>query len=160
MLLTNMPLFEVVQAIFETKKIEEWTANDFWNALKLSKKEQTNSNRQRMYRLLRKLVTEGFLTKEIHPFNHRSSTFSETEKLDQLRDVTDLSLDFMEMRLSQEETKKSILVLEKQLEGFAILEAKFPNSVIQINIQKSKFMDQLINLTAYNAALNYVLTSI
>ena len=160
MLLTNMPMFELIQTIFETKKIEKWTANDFWNALKLSKKERTNSNRHRMYRLLRKLVIEGFLTKEIHPYNHRYSTFSETEKLDHLRGVTDLSSDIMGMRLSQEETKKSILLLEKQLEGFDVLEAKFPNSVIQINIQKSKFLDELINLTAYNAALNYVLTSI
>lgn len=95
------------------KKIEQWTANEFWKHLKLSKKERNRFNRQRMYRLLRKLVEDGFLTKETNLVNPRFSTFSETNKLYQLREITGVSLDFIQMRHSKEETQKENLNVRK-----------------------------------------------
>lgn len=88
-------MFELFPPLFNSKKIEQWTANEFWKHLKLSKKERNRFNRQRMYRLLRKLVEDGFLTKETNLVNPRLSTFSETNKLDQLREITGISLDFI-----------------------------------------------------------------
>ena len=84
-----------------------WTANEFWKHLKLGKKERNRFNRQRMYRLLRKLVEDGFLTKETNLVNPRFSTFSETNKPYQLREITGVSLDFIQMRHSKEETLNS-----------------------------------------------------
>ena len=121
MSLSNMPMFELFPPIFKSKKIEQWTANEFWKHLKLSKKERNRFNRQRMYRLLRKLVEDGFLTKETNLVNPRLSTFSETNKLDQLREITGISLDFIQMRHSKEETQKKISMLEKQLESFSFV---------------------------------------
>lgn len=155
-----MPLFELLPPLFKSKKIEQWTASEFWKQLKLKKKERNRFNRQRMYRLLRKLVEEGFLTKETNLVNPRFSTFSETNKLNQLREITGLSLDFIEMRHSEEETQKKISILEKQLESFFLLEKKFPNSAIKINAEKNKCFEELINLNAYSTALNCVLTSL
>ena len=152
-------MFELFPPLFKRKKIEEWTANEFWKHLKLSKKERNRFNRQRMYRLLRKLVEDGFLTKETNLVNPRFSTFSETEKIDQLREITDISLDFIEMKNSHEETKKAMLMLEKQLQIFALLEKRFPNSVNRINTQKAICYEKLIDLRAYIAALNSVITS-
>ena len=152
-------MFELFPPLFKSKKIEQWTANEFWKHLKLSKKERNRFNRQRMYRLLRKLVENGFLTKETNLVNPRFSTFSETNKLDQLREIKDLSLDFMEMKNSHEETKKAISMLEKQLQIFALLEKRFPNSVTQINAQKAICYEKLIDLRAYITALDSVLTS-
>ena len=114
-------MFELFPPIFKSKKIEQWTANEFWKHLKLSKKERNRFNRQRMYRLLRKLVEDGFLTKETNLVNPRLSTFSETNKLDQLREITGISLDFIQMRHSKEETQKKISMLEKQLESFSFV---------------------------------------
>ena len=159
MSLSNMPMFELFPPLFKSKKIEKWTANEFWKHLKLSKKERNRFNRQRMYRLLRKLVEDGFLTKETNLVNPRFSTFSETEKIDQLREITDISLDFIEMKNSHEETKKAMLMLEKQLQIFALLEKRFPNSVNRINTQKAICYEKLIDLRAYIAALNSVITS-
>ena len=159
MSISNMPMFELFPPLFKTKKIEQWTANEFWKNLKLSKKERNRFNRQRMYRLLRKLVEDGFLTKETNLVNPRFSTFSETEKIDQLREITDISLDFIEMKNSHEETKKAMLMLEKQLQIFALLEKRFPNSVNRINTQKAICYEKLIDLRAYIAALNSVITS-
>lgn len=154
-----MPMFELFPPLFKTKKIEQWTANEFWKNLKLSKKERNRFNRQRMYRLLRKLVEDGFLIKETNLVNSRLSTFSETSKLDQLRELNSSSRDLMQMKNSQKETRNSITILEKQLQSFNLLEKNFPNSINKINIQKNKCIDQLANLHAYNAALNSVLTS-
>ena len=159
MSISNMPMFELFPPLFKSKKIEKWTANEFWKHLKLSKKERNRFNRQRMYRLLRKLVEDGFLTKETNLVNPRFSTFSETEKIDQLREITDISLDFIEMKNSHEETKKAMLMLEKQLQIFALLEKRFPNSVNRINTQKAICYEKLIDLRAYIAALNSVITS-
>lgn len=113
-----------------------------------------------MYRLLRKLVEDGFLTKETNLVNPRLSTFSETNKLDQLREITGISLDFIQMRHSKEETQKKISMLEKQLESFSLLEKKFPNSAIRINVEKNKCIETLTDLNAYNTALNCILTSL
>ena len=159
MSLSNMPMFELFPPLFKSKQIEQWTANEFWKHLKLSKKERNRFNQQRMYRLLRKLVEDGFLTKETNLVNPRFSTFSETEKIDQLREITDISLDFIEMKNSHEETKKAMLMLEKQLQIFALLEKRFPNSVNRINTQKAICYEKLIDLRAYIAALNSVITS-
>lgn len=115
MSISNMPMFELFPPLFTSKKIEKWTANEFWKYLKLSKKERNRFNRQRMYRLLRKLE-DGFLTKETNLVNPRFSTFSETGKIYQLREITGESLDFIEMSHAKEETQKKISILEKQLE--------------------------------------------
>lgn len=56
-----MPLFEVLLPIIQSHSIHNWTANDFWKRIKLAKKERNRFNRQRMYRVLRKLVEFGFL---------------------------------------------------------------------------------------------------
>ena len=117
MSLSNMPMFELFPPLFKSKKIEKWTANEFWKHLKLSKKERNRFNQQRMYRLLRKLVEDGFLTKETNLVNPRFSTFSETNKLDQLRELNSSSRDLMQMKNSQKETRDSIALLEKLMWG-------------------------------------------
>ena len=153
-------MFELFPPLFKSNKIEQWTANEFWKHLKLSKKERNRFNRQRMYRLLRKLVENGFLIKETNLINPRFSRYSETNKLDQLREITGVSLDFIEMSHSKEETQKKISMLEKQLESFSLLERKFPNSAIRINTEKNKCIEELIDLNAYSTALSCILTSL
>ncbi len=92
--------------------------------------------------------------------NPRFSTFSETSKLDQLREITGASLDFIEMSHSIEETQKEISILEKQRESFSLLEKKYPNSAIRINAEKNKCIEKLNDLNAYITALNCILTSL
>lgn len=85
MQITNMPLFDMFLPIIQTRTIEKWTANDFWKNIKLTKRERTIFNRQRMYRILRKLVENGYLTKTINSKNLRKSSFTETKKIDLFR---------------------------------------------------------------------------
>ena len=70
-----MPLFEVLLPVIESNSIHNWTANDFWKQMKLTKKERHRFNRQRMYRILRKLVEFGFLDKELNQQHPRFSLF-------------------------------------------------------------------------------------
>jgi hypothetical protein len=46
MSISNMPMFELFPPLFKSKQIEQWTANEFWKHLKLSKKERNRFNRQ------------------------------------------------------------------------------------------------------------------
>lgn len=152
-------MFELFLPIFKKYKIEKWTANKFWQKLNISKKERHHCNRQRIYRLLRKLVAEGFLTKEINPKNPCLSNFSETAKLNQLREFHYSSTDFTQMKNLQTETEHSICILEKQIQIFDQLKQQFPNSDAQINLQKTKCLDRLANLHAYHSALNAILSN-
>ncbi len=56
-------MFEIFPPLFNSKKIEQWTANEFWKHLKLSKKERNRFNRQRMYR------RDGNVVPLIRPLN-------------------------------------------------------------------------------------------
>ncbi len=78
--LSQMPLFDVFLPVIQENTIKHWTFNHFWLEIKLSDKERTRFNRQRMYRILRKLVELGFLEKKINYSNHRFSRFYETDK--------------------------------------------------------------------------------
>ena len=53
--------------------------------MKLTKKERHRFNRQRMYRILRKLVEFGFLDKELNQQHPRFSLFNETPKINEIR---------------------------------------------------------------------------
>ena len=85
MQLIKMPLFEIILPVIESNSIHNWTANDFWKQMKLTKKERHRFNRQRMYRILRKLVEFGFLDKELNQYNPRFSLFKETPKINEIR---------------------------------------------------------------------------
>lgn len=153
-------MFDVFLPIIEKNQIVDWTANEFWKRLKLTKKQRNRFNRQRMYRLLRKLVEQGFLIKEIHPSNPTQSKFTETNKINEFRGVSDFSTDFLKMKTSETKVKEEIEFLERQLTNYAILEKNFPNSKNQIIFHKSQCLEKITNLKAYKYALNSVLASL
>lgn len=152
-------MFDLLVPILEKNRIENWTANEFWKHLKLNKKERNRFNRQRMYRLLRKLVEDGFLIKKTNETNPKFSKFYETEKLNNFKNLSESSTDFVQMRESEQEAKKEICLLEKQLQNYELLERRYPNSRVLINIQKTKCKDRILDLNAYKTALNSVLAS-
>lgn len=129
----KMPLFELFLPILQSNSIQNWTATDFWEHLRLSKKERNRFNRQRMYRILRKLVEFGFLRKDINILNPRFSLFHETSKLNEFR-----SLD---------------------KEKYEKLELGFPNMKNKISHAKEKCLSHIIELRAYQSALKSVIAS-
>ena len=75
------PIFQSFLLLLSNSQIDGWTSNKIWKNLNLSKDEKQRINQQQLYRLLRKLVQQGYLIKNIHLDNPRLSTFFETESM-------------------------------------------------------------------------------
>ena len=75
------PIFQSFLVLLHTNQIDGWTSQKIWNNLNLSKDEKQRINQQQLYRLLRKLVHQGYLIKNIHLDNPRLSTFVETKSM-------------------------------------------------------------------------------
>lgn len=154
-----MPLFEVLLPVIESNSIHNWTANDFWKQMKLTRKERHRFNRQRMYRILRKLVEFGFLEKELNQQYPRFSLFKETPKINEIRFLNEEESDVSKIKLEEVKVSSEIMFLEKQVEKYRKLELSFPNIKNKIFDAKEKCSSQLIELRAYQSALKSVITS-
>ena len=154
-----MPLFEVLLPVIESNSIHNWTANDFWKQMKLTKKERHRFNRQRMYRILRKLVEFGFLDKELNQYNPRFSLFKETPKINEIRFLNKEESDVSKIKLEEVKVSSEIMFLEKQVEKYRKLELSFPNISNKICDAKAVCSSQLLELKAYRSALQSVIAS-
>lgn len=158
--LSNMPLFDLLLSILQKNLIQNWTANDFWKQLKLSKKERNRFNRQRMYRLLRKLVEFGFLEKEVHQLNPRFSRFNETVKINEFRNLDKCKMDLSQIKSEETRINSEIIFLEKQAEKYQKMALDFPSIKQKISNEKDKCSSKLIELKAYQCALKSVIASL
>ena len=154
-----MPLFEIILPVIESNSIHNWTANDFWKQMKLTKKERHRFNRQRMYRILRKLVEFGFLDKELNQYNPRFSLFKETPKINEIRFLNKEESDVSKIKLEEVKVSSEIMFLEKQVEKYRKLELSFPNISNKICDAKKLCLSQLLELKAYRSALQSVIAS-
>ena len=154
-----MPLFEIILPVIESNSIHNWTANDFWKQMKLTKKERHRFNRQRMYRILRKLVEFGFLDKELNQYNPRFSLFKETPKINEIRFLNKEESDVSKIKLEEVKVSSEIMFLEKQVEKYRKLELNFPNISNKICDAKKLCLSQLLELKAYRSALQSVIAS-
>ena len=159
MQLIKMPLFEVLLPVIESNSINDWTANDFWKQMKLTKKERHRFNRQRMYRILRKLVEFGFLNKELNQQHPRFSLFKETPKINEIRFLNKEESDVSKIKLEEAKVSSEIMFLEKQVEKYRKLELNFPNISNKICDAKKLCLSQLLELKAYRSALQSVIAS-
>lgn len=159
MQLLKMPLFEVLLPVIQSNSIHNWTANDFWKQMKLTKKERHRFNRQRMYRILRKLVEFGFLYKEINEHNPRLSLFNETTKINEIKYLNNEESDVSKIKIEETKVSSEILFLEKQADKYRKLELNFPHIRNKIFDAKEKCLSQLIELRAYQSALKSVIAS-
>lgn len=153
MQIANMPLFDMFLPIFQTKTIENWTANDFWKHIKLTKKERTRFNRQRMYRVLRKLVENGYLTKIIDPLNIRNSSFSETQNIKLLRQNNNLINENIAIENKIFHIEENIKKLGKKKEALKMAEAEFPNLSHKVNSLKDDLINEINQLKLYKDVL-------
>jgi DNA-binding PadR family transcriptional regulator len=156
MQLFKMPLFELFLPIIQSNSIHNWTANDFWKQMKLTKKERHRFNRQRMYRILRKLVEFGFLEKNVVKSNSRLSRFNETSKLNEFRVLEGESTAVTKMKLEEKKLNSEIIFLKKQIEKYLELEMTFPSMKNKIFHAKENCLSQLIEMQAYQSALKSV----
>lgn len=157
---SQMPLFDVFLPVIQENTVANWTSNDFWKKIKLSKMERNRFNRQRMYRILRKLVEFGFLAKQINHSNHRFSRFHETKKTAELKLLDKSKAEITNMQLEEIKISTEISFLEIQTEKYLQLEKNYPYLSNQISFEKDKCLNMLLELKAYRCALKSVINTI
>lgn len=157
---SQMPLLDVFLPVIQENTVKNWTSNDFWLKIRLPEKDRNRFNRQKMYRILRKLVESGFLEKKVNYSNHRLSRFYETEKTNELRCFSESKIDLSNMVLEENKIHAEITFLEKQTEKYFHLEKNFPSFSHQISDEKNKCLGKIIELKAYRSALKSVIEAI
>ncbi|WP_143222483.1 hypothetical protein [Acinetobacter sp. ANC 4470] len=113
--------------------------------------------KENFYRLLRKLVKEGYLYKEVNIKNHRLSLFSESEKMNEYRKnlkTKSNQYHFSELKKKTSELKAKKDFIEKQISSAKQALIDFPNLEVEINKRKIILAQELFQMNAYNTFLD------
>ncbi|WP_180102111.1 hypothetical protein [Acinetobacter sp. YH12126] len=134
--LQNLPMFREFSLVIESYKIESWQIVDFWDKVKLLKVVDNNVNYQSVYRLIIKLVKEGYLTVDIEKSRYGQKTYTESENLHTLRSKfcieSKLSLQRLTQKKKQFENK--VIYLGDEIIALEELKEQFPD--IQFKIEQ------------------------
>lgn len=150
------PIFQSFIVLLYQNQIDGWTSNKIWNELNLSREEKQRINRQQLYRLLRKFVTQGHLVKNIHPDNTRRSKFTETKNMDTFRkqfatEITKNGSKRLEFKTKQLKEKQKIYENQIKASEQALLD--FPELKSEILKRKSQLLQDIEKLKAYTEFL-------
>lgn len=146
------PIFQSFLLLLSQSQIDGWTSNKIWNELNLSKDEKQRMNQQQLYRLLRKLVQQGHLVKNIHSNNPRLSTFVETKNMDSFRKQFDLKTvrnDAGKLGFKTKQLKEKQKVYESQIKASEQALIDFPELKNEIMKRKNQLLQDIEKLKAY-----------
>lgn len=134
----NLPMFREISRVFCSYKIESWQTVDFWDKVKLLKVLDSNANYQSVYRLILRLVKDGYLKVDVEKSRYGQTTYTEAENLHDLRSqfcIESTSI-LQELNLKKEEFEGEIIALEAEIEALHDLKGQFPD--IQFKIEQVK----------------------
>ena len=149
---TTSPIFQSFLSLLTQHQIDGWTSNKIWNELNLSEEEKQRINQQQLYRLLRKLVQQGHLIKNIHSDNPRLSTFVETKNMDSFRKQFDLKTvrnDAGKLGFKTKQLKEKQKVYESQIKASEQALIDFPELKNEIKKRKNQLLQDIEKLKAY-----------
>lgn len=144
----NLPMFKELSRVFCSYKIESWQTVDFWDKVKLLKVVDSNVNYQSVYRLILRLVKDGYLTVDVEKNRYGQTTYTEVENLHDLRSqfcIESIST-LEELKLKKQEFEKEITSLEEEIDGLGNLKDQFPDlqfkieQLQQIKIKKNNYL--------------------
>lgn len=147
------PIFQSFLVLLSHNQIDGWTSNRIWYNLNLSKDEKERINQQQLYRILRKLVKQGYLIKHIHSDNPRLSTFVETESMDSFRKQFENHLvkhDLKKLDLKTKELKENQKIYENQIKASEQALTDFPELKADILRRKNQLLQDIEKIKAYN----------
>ena len=132
----NLPMFKELSRVFCSYKIDSWQTVDFWDKVKLLKVVDSNVNYQSVYRLILRLVKDGYLTVDVEKSRHGQTTYTETVALHDLRSqfCIESTSTLQELNLKKEEFESEITALEEEIEALHDLKGQFPD--IQFKIEQ------------------------
>ncbi|HEO1795035.1 hypothetical protein [Acinetobacter baumannii] len=146
------PIFKSFLLLLSKNQIDGWTSNKIWIKLNLSKDEKEPINQQQLYRLLRKLVKQGHLTKHIHSNNPRLSTFVETESMATFRKQFELQTvknDSGKLEFKTKKLKEKQKIYENQIKASEQALIDFPELRTNILKRKNQLLQDIKKLKAY-----------
>ena len=149
---TTSPIFQSFLTLLTQHQIDGWTSNKIWNELNLSEEEKQRINQQQLYRLLRKLVQQGHLIKNIHSNNPRLSTFVETKNMDSFRKQFDFKTvrnDSKKLTFKTNELKEKQKIYENQIKASEQALIDFPELKNEIMKRKNQLLQDIEKLKAY-----------
>ena len=147
------PIFQSFLVLLSQNQINEWTSNKIWNELNLSKDEKQRINQQQLYRLLRKLVKQGYLIKNIHLDNPRLSTFIETKSMATFRkqfEIQTVQNDLGKLKFKTKQLKNKQKTYEYQIKASEQARADFPELKTAILRRKNQLLQYIEEIKAYN----------
>lgn len=158
----NLPMFKELSRVFCSYNIESWQTVDFWDKVKLLKVVDSNVNYQSVYRLILRLVKDGYLTVDVEKSRYGQTTYTETENLIDLRSqfCIESTSTFQELNLKKEEFEGEITALEEEIEALNDLKVQFID--IQFKIEqliqiKIKDMNNLkLKIKAIDSLIQYL----
>lgn len=134
----NLPMFRELSRVFCSYKIESWQTVDFWDKVKLLKVVDSNVNYQSVYRLILRLVKDGYLTVDVEKSRYGQTTYTEAENLHDLRSqfCIESTSTLQELNLKKEEFECEITALKEEVKALEGLKGQFPD--IQFKIEQVK----------------------
>ena len=132
----NLPMFKELSRVFCSYKIDSWQTVDFWDKVKLLKVVDSNVNYQSVYRLILRLVKDGYLSVDDEKSRYGQTTYTETEHLHDLRSqfCIESTTTLQELNFKKEEFKCEITKHEEEVEALEDLKEQFPD--LQFKIEK------------------------
>ena len=146
------PIFQSFLTLLTQNQIDGWTSNKIWNKLNLSEEEKQRINQQQLYRILRKLVLQGYLVKNIHSDNPRLSTFVETKSMDSFRkqfDLKTLRNNAGKLGLKTKHLKEKQKIYENQVKASEQALTEFPELKPDILRRKNQLLQDIEKMKAY-----------
>lgn len=136
----NLPMFKELSRVFCSYNIKSWQTVDFWDKIKLLKVVDSNVNYQSVYRLILRLVKDGYLTVDVEKSRYGQTTYTETENLHDLRSqfCIESTSTFQELNLKKEELVFKITALEEEVDALEDLKDQFPD--IQFRIEQLRLI--------------------
>lgn len=158
----NLPMFKELSRVLCSYKIDSWQTVDFWDKVKLLKVVDSNVNYQSVYRLILRLVKDGYLTVDAEKSRHGQTTYTEAENLHDLRSqfcIESTSI-LQELNLKKEEFEGEITALEEEIEALDDLKEQFPDiqfKIEQVKVIKSKKINNFkIKLNAMKSLIVFL----
>ena len=160
----NLPMFKELSRVFCSYNIESWQTVDFWDKVKLLKVVDSNVNYQSVYRLILRLVKDGYLIIDTQKSRFGQTTYTETEYLHDLRSqfCIESTTTLQELNLKKEELESEITKLEEEVEALEDLKEQFPDIQFKIEqLRQTKIQNYellKIKIRAISSVIDYLST--
>lgn len=152
----KLPIFNELIEIICNYRIESWEISDFWNEIKLLRVADNDANYQGLYRLVLRLVKEGYLIIDIEKGKGNNTAYTQSKKLQDLRlqFCNRSASNFQALILERENIKSECTSLEEEVIVLEELRLLFIGMQLQIEQLKQTKTETISNLKVKLRALN------